>query len=168
MANCVYRLLSLDKNIKEFYIGSTADLKQRTRQHKSDCNNSNSINHNSKVYEFIRNNGGWNNWKIDIELLTTGMEKINRLELEQNYLDCLHPELNSQNALGFDKKEYMKEYSKEYREDNKESIKEYNKDYNEKNRATILERKKQYRENNKDKISAKARERYMLKKTKVI
>ena len=95
--NCVYRIECLDKNIKEFYIGSTADLKQRTGKHKQDCKTS-----NSKVYNFIREHGGWNNWNIDIELLTTGMEKKDRLELEQNYIDCLKPELNSNNALGLD------------------------------------------------------------------
>ena len=140
MANCVYRLLCLDKNIKEFYIGSTADLKRRTGQHKYDCNNSNSPKHNFKVYTCIREHGGWDNWKVDIELLTTGMEKKDRLELEQNYIDCLKPDLNSKNALGHDRKETDKEY------------REKNKEYQEKNRATILERKKQYRENNKDKI----------------
>ena len=72
-----------------------------------------------------------------MELLTTGMEKKDRLELEQNYLDCLHPELNSQNAIGLDmekKKEYDNAYHKE----------------------------------NKDKRNASRREKYMLKKTKVI
>tara|TARA_R110002167_G_scaffold17660_1_gene67212 strand:- start:209 stop:814 length:606 start_codon:yes stop_codon:yes gene_type:complete len=189
MTNCVYRLLSLDKSIKEFYIGSTADLKRRTGQHKSDCNNSNSIPYNFKVYKFIREHGGWTNWKIDVELLTTGMEKKDRLELEQNYIECLQPHLNSNNALGHDSKEYHKEWYKEYyeknkesiketnkkyyednkesinekhkqyRQNNKESIKEYNKDYNEKNKESIKEYTKQYSIDNKDKINARRRER---------
>ena len=116
---------------------STANLKERIRTHKSSCNNSNSKDYNSYVYKFIRGNGGWNNWRFDVELLTTGMEKKDRLELEQNYLDCLHPELNSQNAIGLDmekKKEYDNGYHKE----------------------------------NKEKRNASRREKYMLKKTKVI
>tara|TARA_R110002153_G_scaffold74830_1_gene194110 strand:+ start:122 stop:580 length:459 start_codon:yes stop_codon:yes gene_type:complete len=152
MANCVYRLLSLDKSIKEFYIGSTANLKERTRLHKSCCNNSNSKGYNYKVYTCIRENGGWDNWKVDIELLTTGMPEKDRKELEQNYIDCLKPQLNSINAIGMDKQEYQKEYQKEYRLDNKEQ-------------------KKQYYDNNKDKINGRRREKrkqIKLKKTKVI
>tara|TARA_R110002153_G_scaffold86539_1_gene214879 strand:+ start:186 stop:773 length:588 start_codon:yes stop_codon:yes gene_type:complete len=195
MANCVYRLLCLDKNIKEFYIGSTADLKQRIGSHKSSCNNSNSLQYNLKVYKFIREHGGWNSWAFDIELLTTGMEEKDRKQLEQNYIDCLHPHLNSCNALGLDmekkkeskkkyyNKESVKEYHKEYREDNKDKIKEYIKDYHqnnkesikeqrkqyrEKNKESIKDKKKEYREKNKESINATARERYMLKKTKVI
>tara|TARA_R110002167_G_C12403751_1_gene627209 strand:+ start:98 stop:535 length:438 start_codon:yes stop_codon:yes gene_type:complete len=120
--SCVYRIECLDKSIPEFYIGSTRNLKQRTKQHKCDCNNSNRINHNIKIYEFIRKNGGWDNWKIDIELLTTGMERKDRKQLEQNYLDCLKPELNSYNAVG-DKKEYEKQYY----QNNKEKILNENK-----------------------------------------
>tara|TARA_R110000764_G_C10722402_1_gene348276 strand:- start:74 stop:487 length:414 start_codon:yes stop_codon:yes gene_type:complete len=137
MANCVYRIECLDTSIKEFYIGSTANLKERIRTHKSSCNNSNSKDYNSYVYKFIRGNGGWNNWRFDVELLTTGMEEKDRKELEQNYLDCLHPDLNSNNAKGLDmekKKEYDNAYHKE----------------------------------NKEKRNASRREKYMLKKTKVI
>ena len=186
MANCVYRLLSLDKSIKEFYIGSTANLKERTRLHKSCCNNSNSKGYNYKVYTCIRENGGWDNWKVDIELLTTGMPEKDRKELEQNYIDCLKPQLNSINAIGMDKQEYQKEYQKEYRLDNKDKAKQYNKQYSIDNkdkhkeyqkeyqkeyRLDNKEQKKQYYDNNKDKINGRRREKrkqIKLKKTKVI
>lgn len=44
----------------EDYIGSTRDLKQRKREHKSSCNNPNYHSYNSKFYTTIRDNGGWN------------------------------------------------------------------------------------------------------------
>ncbi len=40
----------------EDYIGSTRDLKQRKREHKSSCYNP---NYHYKLYEHIRANGGW-------------------------------------------------------------------------------------------------------------
>ncbi len=43
----------------EDYIGSTKDLKQRKREHKSFCNNPNHHGYNSKIYTTIRANGGW-------------------------------------------------------------------------------------------------------------
>jgi len=97
MTSCVYRIECLDPEIKDIYIGSTVDLKERIKQHKKDCKNS-----NSKVYTFMREHGGWDNWKFDIELLATGYGKETRLEWEQNYIDCLKPSLNSKNAKGVD------------------------------------------------------------------
>ena len=43
----------------EDYIGSTRDLKQRKREHKSACYNQNNHGYDSKIYATIRANGGW-------------------------------------------------------------------------------------------------------------
>lgn len=43
----------------EDYIGSTKDLKQRKREHKSCCYNPNYHGYDSKIYITIRANGGW-------------------------------------------------------------------------------------------------------------
>ena len=43
----------------EDYIGSTVNLKQRKRTHKSSCYNPNYHSYDLKIYETIRNNGGW-------------------------------------------------------------------------------------------------------------
>lgn len=43
----------------EDYIGSTKDLKQRKREHKSCCYNPNYQAYNCKFYTTIRANGGW-------------------------------------------------------------------------------------------------------------
>jgi len=41
------------------YIGSTRDWQQRQYSHKSDCLNANSLKYNLKLYQTIRENGGW-------------------------------------------------------------------------------------------------------------
>ena len=41
------------------YIGSTRDWIQRQRNHKSNCLNAKSPAHNLKLYQTIRENGGW-------------------------------------------------------------------------------------------------------------
>ena len=46
------------------YIGSTIDYKQRKIQHKSSCNNVNNPKHNYKVYQIIREAGGWDKCEI--------------------------------------------------------------------------------------------------------
>jgi len=58
----------------------------------------------------------------------------------------------------FDKKEYMKEYNKEYYIKNKEKILKYDKEYRTKNRNKILKYKKQYREENKDLICQRGKQ----------
>lgn len=44
----------------EDYIGSTKDLRQRKNKHKNNCSNTNCLEYNYKLYQFIRANGGWN------------------------------------------------------------------------------------------------------------
>lgn len=43
----------------EDYIGSTKDLKQRKAEHKRTCNTGKGHNTNYKLYQHIRENGGW-------------------------------------------------------------------------------------------------------------
>jgi hypothetical protein len=60
----IYKICCLDVNIKDIYIGSSINMKARRNKHKHDCSSINRKNYNNKVYTFIRNNGGWNNWRI--------------------------------------------------------------------------------------------------------
>jgi len=46
------------------YYGSTENFTNRKSQHKSACNNPNDTNHNYKIYNFIRQNGGWGEWSM--------------------------------------------------------------------------------------------------------
>ena len=48
------------------YVGSTTDYTRRKALHKQACNNSNSPNHNLKVYKMIRENDGWDAFKMII------------------------------------------------------------------------------------------------------
>jgi len=48
-----------DENIKDCYVGSTSNFKVRKWDHKRLSSDENS---KFKIYETIRNNGGWNNW----------------------------------------------------------------------------------------------------------
>jgi len=98
--SCIYRIECIDPNIKDIYIGSTTNLRTRKNAHKTSCNNKKSKLYNLEVYKFIRDHGGWDNWKFDIELLTDGMTKKELVELEQRYIDCLNPTLNNDKIAG--------------------------------------------------------------------
>lgn len=51
---------------KNIYIGHTIEIpKERWRKHKSACNNINSYKYNTKIYRYIRDNGGTSNWTFN-------------------------------------------------------------------------------------------------------
>jgi len=137
--SCIYKLCCRDTNITDCYVGSTTNFRSRKSQHKSKCNKENNKAYNFKVYQFIRDNGGWNNWDIVL------IEKVNvndGYELhkqERKYIEELNSTLNQVIPT---------RTVKEYRENNKDKIKDKIKEYREENKDKI----KEYRENNKDKI----------------
>ena len=65
----IYKLVCKDLSCKDFYVGSTATKwSSRRNNHKSKCHNRNSPEYNYKVYQVMREYGGWNNWlMIQIE-----------------------------------------------------------------------------------------------------
>jgi len=136
------------------YIGSTTNFKNRKYQHKNTCNNENYNSYNLNVYQFIRNNGGWNEWKmIAIEEYPCDSKK--ELETRERYhIDLLRPTLNkyiptrTQKEYAENNKEKLAEYSKEWRENNKEKLAEYRKEWRENNKEKINE----WREANKEKV----------------
>ena len=54
----IYKLVCIDINIKELYVGHTTNFTKRKYAHKYGCNNETSKKYNLHVYQFIRNNGG--------------------------------------------------------------------------------------------------------------
>ena len=60
----IYKLVSTDIEIKECYVGSTKNERVRKTQHKSQCNNPNSTKYNIYIYQFIRENGGFDNFDM--------------------------------------------------------------------------------------------------------
>jgi predicted GIY-YIG superfamily endonuclease len=60
----IYKLCCKDPEITEIYVGSTTNFYRRKQKHKSTCNNSNDKGYNLNIYQFIRDNGGWENWQM--------------------------------------------------------------------------------------------------------
>lgn len=129
----IYKLCCNDINVKDLYVGSTTNFKQRKRLHRSACKTETNKSYNVKVYKFIRENGGFENWSM---ILITEFNCNNKLELlreERKHIDELQSSLNCKKPTRT-RKEYqiecLKPYQKQYRIDNKEKIKEKNKKYN--------------------------------------
>ena len=63
----IYKIVCKDLLVTDCYVGHTTDFRKRKWNHKSNSNNGN-FSFNFKIYQCIRDNGGWNNWDmIEIE-----------------------------------------------------------------------------------------------------
>jgi len=88
----VYKLFC--DGIEDFYIGSTFNMRSRKYEHKHNCNNPNSKDYNLKVYQYIRANKGFDNWKFEI-LVEKDFENKTALKIkEQEVINLLNPSLN--------------------------------------------------------------------------
>jgi len=160
----IYQITCINEEVKETYIGSTVNLKNRIRVHKSDCNNPNSVRHNLKVYKFIRNNGGWKNFKFVILETKECKDEYESYVIEQSYITDLKSELNSQSSYtGLTKQEY----NKQYRQENQEYFKQYDKQYNILNKEKIKEKDKQKYQKNKEKLKEKSNQYRQENKNKL-
>jgi hypothetical protein len=155
----IYKLFCKNTDIEECYIGSSKDIENRMKLHKSDCNNENSNKYNYKLYEFIRANGGYGEWTYTI-LEQKEYENEEQLHIkEQEYITLFRERneklLNTNNAYISEEyfKEYYKEYSKNYYENNKEKKKEYQNEYYENK-----DKEREYKEKNKEKYKTNQKE----------
>lgn len=92
--SCIYQVCCKDPDIKDIYVGSTTDLVKRRYNHKGACNNPNRDNHNALVYQFIRANGGWENWDVvQIERVVCDSSQ-DLCQREREVFETLKPTLN--------------------------------------------------------------------------
>jgi hypothetical protein len=177
-----YKFVCNDENIKCCYVGSTANFSDRKRKHFSNCNNPNSEKYNLKIYETIRENGGWENWNMVIIGEAKEISLTQSRILEQKYIDELEEKLNmcrayrsTEDILEYNKKKqkiHYNKYKEKLLEEKKntyenmneekkqlllENMKINSKNHYEKNKEKITEQHKAYREANKDKINERRR-----------
>ena len=159
----VYKLCCKDVTIKEEYVGSTCCFKKRKSQHKTSCNNENMKEYKIYVYQFIRENGGFENWDM-IQIEKCSVKTKRELEMrERFYIESLGASLNKKTPTRTRKeyreahKEHIAEKGKVYREANKEHIADHDKKYYEANKEQFAERGKVYYEANKEQIAEKSK-----------
>tara|TARA_R110000803_G_scaffold192649_1_gene255545 strand:- start:408 stop:998 length:591 start_codon:yes stop_codon:yes gene_type:complete len=153
----IFYKITCDDLPEYIYIGSTVHFIKRKCDHKITCNNPNRKGHNIKLYQTIRDNGGWEKWDIividEAKQVTLTEARIKEESLRKEY----NGNLNSQKAYRSveEAKEYEKEWMKQYRESNKELVVEKTKIYYQANKEDILEKQKEYYQNNKKSINEK-------------
>jgi hypothetical protein len=141
----IYKIVSKDISITDCYIGSTTNFTNRKCQHKFSCNNINDKNYGLKIYEYIRRNGGWNNWNMILIEEYNCKSKLEALARERYWLENLKAALNMRNptVTKEERKEQEKIYNKEYKKKILEKQRENSKNYYEENKEQILEKRKE-------------------------
>ena len=180
MSYCIYKIVCDD--LPDYvYVGSTKAFRQRKAHHKSSVNKDNSL-----LYKTIRENGGWNNWRmVCIEECDETIDSKRKVEArEEQYRQELKSNLNmnrcylTEEQLKEQKKEIAKKYYeknkdkfkeeyKKYYETNKEKLKEYKKEWYETNKEKINKKNKKYNETNKEKLKEYKKEYYEKNKDKI-
>jgi hypothetical protein len=142
----IYKIVCNDLKIKDCYVGATTEFTKRKNSHKHRYNEINEI----KVYQFIRANGGWDNWTMVMIEEYPCKSKLESDMRERYWLEILKAELNN-NVPNRTKQERY--------EDNKIETLEKAKEYRQENKELIKERDAKKYQNNKENINQKAKEK---------
>jgi len=91
--------ISLKTDPTQFYIGSTTSLSRRKCHHKKNVRNKVGKLYRCKLYEFIRANGGWDNFTFEKIYENDFTIKTSYMQYEQDLIDTHKPPLNTNRVL---------------------------------------------------------------------
>jgi len=92
----IYKIFCKNSDVKDIYVGHTTNFIQRKYMHKNACEND-SIN-DINLYDVINNNGGWNNWEMEIIIVVNCKDQYEAKQKEKEYIILLNANLNSRVA----------------------------------------------------------------------
>lgn len=119
--SCVYKLTCISPSVNDIYIGSTFDFGRRMSQHKYHTNTKSSEKYDKPLYQKIRCNGGWNNWKKEILHEVNTYDKVYLKTIERQFI-----EMNNENCINKNiPNRTQNEFNKYYYENHKKYFKDY-------------------------------------------
>jgi hypothetical protein len=131
----MYKIVCNDLYITDLYVGQTTDFRRRKYNHKSACSNKDGEGYNKKVYDFIRENGGWDNWSmVEIEKFPCA-DSNEAHKRERFWVETLKASLNCNIPSRTNS-----EFNLHYRETHLEAMMEYQRNYNVANREHLYEK----------------------------
>jgi hypothetical protein len=140
----------------DFYVGSTTDYSSRKYSHKHNCINEKLKAYNVKLYQTIRDKGGWDSWEMTpLEEYVECKSKIQAIIKEEEWRVKLNASLNTNKAFI---SETIQEYQKHYHKSDK--VKAQKAQYRQEHADEIKAQIAQYREKNADKIKAQKAKYY--------
>jgi hypothetical protein len=119
-------------------VGSTTNMRQRKGRHKYDTSCEKSEKYSMKLYEFIRDNGGWDNWLMVLVQEYPDCKSSDELRMyERNHYEFYKPSLNINSPYITEEENITKNLirRRQYVIDNQDKIKQYNDKIRDKNNA---------------------------------
>tara|TARA_R110000803_G_scaffold16211_1_gene44535 strand:- start:277 stop:777 length:501 start_codon:yes stop_codon:yes gene_type:complete len=95
MSYVIYKIVCDD--VPDYvYVGSTSAFRQRKARHKNECNNETGKTYNRKLYSIIRENGGWDKWRmVIIHECEEGLTKTQAHIIEEEFRVKLNGNMNT-------------------------------------------------------------------------
>jgi len=103
LLNVIYKIYCKDQNITDLYVGRTINFTIRKSQHKKCAND---LVEHGFLYKCINENGGWNNWEMEIIEKYPCENSVEACKREQFWINTLQATLNV--TIEFDKKNLYK------------------------------------------------------------
>lgn len=157
----MYKIQPKNNNLIFSYIGHTADFIERKGQHKKNTTNINDRKHyHLKVYQTIRDNGGWDEWEIiELEKYICN-DKMKARMREQELMISHNTNLNTCRAFitEDERKKRKQEITTKYKAEHVELIKEQQQQYKQDHKDVIKEQMRIYRQENKEEVYKKQQE----------
>jgi hypothetical protein len=164
----IYKIQHID-NDTLLYIGSTTDFTKRKCAHKSRCNNEKATAYNCKVYQMIRENGGWEEFKM-IQIKEFPCDNKRQADMEEDkIMREMKAPLNTRRA--YESKEECRKrectYAKRYWQTNKEVMSQKQKAVRKANIEKLKEKEKLRYELNKESLCKKTQIFYKINKDEI-
>ena len=115
----IYKIQHKTDEKLERYVGCTTRFKKRRILHKSACNNPNDNGHNTPVYKYIRDHGGWDSWEMTLLAVEFVENKEEQDNLEHQFINLMGATLNKAKPGAWQRAGGEKEY-------NRQSTRDYN------------------------------------------
>ena len=151
------------------YVGHTTNWDKRKCLHKNRCNNEKNKWNNLKLYQMIRENGGWEFFKmIEVEKYPCN-DKREAERRECEVMKELKAIMNTYKSYVSEEEIKVRDIkkAKEYYQENKSKIEKYKKEYSIKHKDEIKKYKNEWYEKNKEKVIKKVNEKYEKNKEKL-
>jgi len=144
-------------NILDCYIGSTCNLIKREQTHGYNCKYTYK-NKNNKLYSFVNDNGGFDNFQIEVLKIVYNITRKDLKKIERDFIIKYKPSLNC-NLPG--------QTMTQWRAKNRERLRQNQQKYNLKSREIQNAKRLQYSRLNKEKLSNYTKFYYMKNKDKL-
>ena len=143
----IYEIRCNTSDCTDVYVGSTCNMPNRKKEHRT-----NSKTLNNKLYQTIREHGGWKNWKIHEIKIVCDITRQEAHILEEAHRIEINATLNMIRAFltVTERLEIQSDYITTYRLEHKEQISEQRKAYRLSHKEQIREQCKAYRLEHKE------------------